>query len=173
MAEPRSLSSCERLESEENLAFQERSWRWEMVGRWACALLVLAALVGLFGSGPLSHAEKATEDGKLRVEYPRFARTDTTYQILVYIAAAAVENGHADVWIDSDLLEVLQIESLVPEPAEVELDRGRVVYRFRAAPTDDLAPVVLNVKTDGSARHVGQIGLRDGGSVKLALWLYP
>ena len=82
-------SSCERLESEENLAFQERSRRWETIGRWLVVGVVIAALAGLMGSGPLSHGEAATRDGSLKVEYPRIARTDATYRFSVYVASSA------------------------------------------------------------------------------------
>ncbi|MGH7946140.1 MAG: hypothetical protein ACREF9_14175 [Opitutaceae bacterium] len=133
MADLRSLSSCERLESDENLAFQNRSRSCETAGRWVVALLVAGALAGLLGSGPLSRVETATPAGDLRVEYPRFARTDATYRIVVYAGPGAVVNGEVDVWIDASLMNVLQVEAIVPEPAAVELDRDRIVYRFRVS----------------------------------------
>jgi hypothetical protein len=173
MTEPRSLSSCERLESAENLAFQERSWHWESVGRWAVALLVFGAVVGLFGGGPLSRTEVATADGNLRVEYPRIARNGATYRMIAYIGPGAIENGQAEIWLDAALMEVLRVEAVAPEPDAVELDRGHLVYKFGVARADGLARIVWHVKTDGVARHEGRIGLRDGASARLTLWLHP
>ena len=173
MAEDCSLSSCENLETEENLAFQHRSWRWQTVGRWAVALLVIAAMVGLFGRGPLSRAEAATPDGRLRVEYPRLARTEATYRFTLHVAPEAVKNGEVAVTIDAALLEVLQVESVVPEPTAVELGRGQVTHRFRAGETDGLAPIALFLKASGYGRHSGRIGLEGGASAEVALWLYP
>jgi hypothetical protein len=173
MAEPPSPSSCELLESRENLAFQERSWRWQSVGRWTTGLLVVAAFAGLMGGGPLSHAEAATPDGNLRVEYPRFARNDSSHRILVFAGAEAVVDGRVELSIDAALLDVLQIESVAPEPEAAELGRGEMVYRMRAGAMEGLAPIVLQVKTGGIGRHVGRLGLRGGSAVTIALWLYP
>ena len=166
-------SSCERLESDENLAFQHRSWRWEAIGRWLVALLVIGALAGLLGSGPLSRSEVSSADGTLRVEYPRIARTDATYRISIYAGPRSIANGEIRLWIDAELLKVVQVEAVTPEPESVELGRGRILYRFRASAAGELAPIMLHVKTDGVGRHAGEIGIGDGEPVKLAFWIYP
>jgi hypothetical protein len=171
--DPRHESSCERLESDENLAFQHRSWRWETFGRWAVALVVICALAGLLGSGPLSRGEVTSADGRFRVEYPRIARTDATYRISVYASPRSIVNGEIRLWIDAELLKVVQVEAVTPQPESVELDRGRILHRFRVAADGELAPIMLHVKTDGVGRHAGEIGLGDGGSVKLTFWIFP
>ena len=170
---PHHESSCERLESDDNLAFQHQSWRWETIGRWLVALLVIGALAGLLGSGPLSRGELASANGSLRVEYPRIARTDSTYRISVYASPRSIVNDEIRLWIDAELLKVVQVEAVTPEPESVELDRGRILHRFRVAADRELAPITLHVKTDGVGRHAGEIGLGNGEAVKLTFWIYP
>lgn len=125
------------------------------------------------GSGPLSRGEEHSADGTLKVEYPAFARTDSPYRIVVHTTAARKVGDQVELWIESALLEALEVESIAPEPAETTLGTGRLHYRFRAAAADDPAPIVLHVKTDAVGRHAGRIGLQDGPSVNLALWIYP
>lgn len=44
------------LEIEEDLDFQRRMWRLQQIGWALLVLVVVAALLGLFGKGPLSRA---------------------------------------------------------------------------------------------------------------------
>lgn len=59
------------LELEEHVAFQHRLWRWQRVGWLVMTLVLVAALGGVFGDGPLAAARVG---GDFSVRYERFAR---------------------------------------------------------------------------------------------------
>jgi hypothetical protein len=65
------------MEIETDLEFQRRVWRVPRVGWLIIGAAVVAALLGLFGTGPLSRA--STDGGGLTVEYDRFARREQTH----------------------------------------------------------------------------------------------
>ncbi len=51
------------LDVEEDMAFQRRNWRAERIGWAAMVAIVIAAVLGLFASGPLSWATAQTPTG--------------------------------------------------------------------------------------------------------------
>jgi hypothetical protein len=65
-------SRSSQLQIDEDLAFQRREWKIQRVGWGAMALVIIAALLGVFGTGPLSNATLEREG--LRLEYERFCR---------------------------------------------------------------------------------------------------
>src|SRR5215203_1974081 len=101
------------LEVDQDLAFQYREWRVQTIARVLFALFILAALLGVFGSGPLSRAEWSA--GNASVEYPRFARLDRTMEYRFDVPA---QDGRASLVLPNELLERVTIESWAPEPGE-------------------------------------------------------
>jgi hypothetical protein len=72
------------LEIPEDLPFQRREWVAERVAWAVMALLIAGALLGFFGTGPLSRTTAGDEAGPLWLEYERFARL---------LAAGALESA--------------------------------------------------------------------------------
>jgi hypothetical protein len=131
------------LEIDQDLTFQRREWIGERVGWAVLVLIVLAASLGLFGSGPVSRAT-AEAPGRLRVEYARFARSQTSETLTVHLESAATAAGEVRVALDREYLERSRVESVVPQPLRVEGRADRLVYVFRAArPGEPLAIAFL------------------------------
>src|SRR5438132_10216237 len=67
----------------EDMQFQQRSWLFERIGWIMLALVVAAALAGVFFHGPASHVRDRNADNSVAVEYERFAhRTARTHFVL-------------------------------------------------------------------------------------------
>lgn len=75
---------------QEDMPMQQRVWRFERVGWYVLVAIVLLALAGLFGNGPLSDAEVVSQDGRVRVEYQRLSRSGTTDSIFITIQGILV-----------------------------------------------------------------------------------
>jgi len=119
------------IEIDEDLAFQEREWRFERIGWIAMFLVIILALAGLFGTGPLS-ASSAGNDG-LTVDYQRFVRHQGQTEITVTIDARHAVDGQVELTITGEYHDSLAIESVSPEPVEVRGDGNDVVYVFALA----------------------------------------
>jgi hypothetical protein len=80
-------------------------------------LFVLAALLGLFGDGPLSAAVASSNDGQLRVDYQRFCRrhAQQTLDITLPTQAGA---GYVELSINSDYLRRVQVTEILPHPVQ-------------------------------------------------------
>ena len=169
----RANSAADDLEISEDLDFQRRSWCWERIGQWMVAGLVVAALAGLFGGGPLSVAREEGEAGVLRVEYPRFARNQSSFELHVEVARAAVKEGRVQLWIDADVAGALTFDAISPEPERVELGRQRLLYQFSVGEEGELAPIIFYATTRAIGLEGGEVGLFGGGGVPLRWFVYP
>ena len=142
------------LDLDEHMPFQRRSWRAQRIAWVAMALILLAALLGAFGRGPLSDARAASDDGSLSVRYDRIARNQAPLELRVRFADRW--SGPTTLWVSTDYLERLRVKAITPEPAAQEAapDRLRLVF--------DLArggEVLVRFETEGAGVLRAAIGI--------------
>ena len=143
------------------------------VGWTVMALLLLAALAGLMGPGPLS-SRTASAGPSLKIQYDRFTRYHSPASLHVTVAPAS---GADQIRLDLDrrFLEAIELESVTPQPARVELATGGQTYVFdapRLANGD--AEIVFHYRPDRTMRSLrGSVGLADGASVAFTQFVYP
>lgn len=95
------------------------------------ALLVVLALAGAFGDGPLSHAHIAFADGST-ITLNRVMRSDNPERVLL---AGAVPSATVTLAVDSATLGWLAIESSVPRA--IAERRGAAQYEFDISSASD------------------------------------
>lgn len=144
----------------------------ERIGWGAIALIIVAAGLGLFGSGPLSSARAASDDGSVSIEYRRFWRISSPMQIRIEVAPPI--DGVARLWIDRDYLDALSVSRIVPQPQRVEAAADRVIYMFPTANLDG-QPLRLTIDAEFTSawRIRGAIGLEGAGTVQFDHFVYP
>jgi len=71
------------LEIVQDMTFQRRAWVVQRIAWVVMLLIVVAAVLGLFATGPLSGTTAKTDDGVLTIEYGRFARHDAQTDLLI------------------------------------------------------------------------------------------
>jgi hypothetical protein len=145
------------LEVAEDADFQHRSWRVQRVGWIVMALVVLGALSGLFGAGPLSRAVK--ESAELSIEYARFARLQKPVRLTLRFPAQAAHNGEVRVWLDRRYVEKATLERVVPQPQHVETSPERLTYVFAVAGGGEgLAAATFHMEFDSFGLVEGRAG---------------
>jgi hypothetical protein len=149
------------LQIDEDHTHQRQQWVVERVGRGVLALLIVAALAGLFGSGPLSHAVTEVPD-LLRVEYQRFTRYEDPETLVLRVGPAATASGRVRVSLSRDFLDKVKIDSVVPAPEISEGAEDRVVYTFRVAEPGRPLVVSYDVTAQQFGRIRGRARLEDG-----------
>jgi len=152
---------------QEDMRLQLRLWRLERTAWIVLALIVLLALSGLFGGGPLSSVRTHTPDDSLRVSYERFERNGAATELSVHM------RGGSPLWleIEGDLLTHFTWESIQPQPTLMQSrDTG---VRLQLQP-DDLGraslPLSLRPGAIGMARSSLQL---NGQRLQLTQLLYP
>ena len=155
---------------QENMRMQHRVWRFERVGWYVLVIIVLLALAGLFGNGPLSDAEAVSQDGRLKVEYQRLSRSGTTDSL--FITIQGVPGKPVMVELAGSLLREASIETMQPEP-QVSMSHGPALLLQLGTTNDGVATLYLTLRSE----HVGTLqGVVRAGSqaeVQFSTFLYP
>jgi hypothetical protein len=163
------------LELDDDEPFQLREARFQRVGSAVLVAFVIAALAGLFGSGPLSDAT-AEVPGGLRVEYRRLAQYETPDSLTIRLPAADATRPERRVWLDRHYLEDVRVEGVTPLPQRVEAtDRGSV-YVFPVAPGHPLV-VTFQMQPERLGVVRGAVGVDradgEGPSVAFRQLVWP
>jgi hypothetical protein len=159
------------LEVEEDLDFQRREWTAERVAWVVMGLLLLAALLGVFGRGPLSNA--TAEEGSLRVGYARFERKGAPTEVRVEIAAGTAHQGQVHLWLDRDYAMGVEIRQIAPEPEQAQTGGDRVLYVFQVNDPSQPVDVIVRLEHDDWGVKTGRIGLVNGPELELRQIVYP
>ena len=147
-------------------------WRAQRLGWMVLALIVVAALAGLFGTGPLSWSNASAADGSISVEYPRFARNGGPVALHLRVDPSAAAEGQVRVVLSTGLLESLEISRIVPEPeSQASVDDG-VVLTF-ALEGDTPLEATVSATGDTMGRHDGALGLDGEPPVEFWQFFYP
>jgi hypothetical protein len=166
------MADAKQLELEEDFQFQRREWRVQRVGWTLWALVVLAALVGLFGPGPLSSAESSTPDHSLTVQFDRFlhCKNPTTLELMIDPESDA---GAVRINVSQSLLDALRIVRIEPEPERRELAKDGIIYTFARAGATVINRIRLHVEYQRFGRQRGTIALEGHEPITLAQLVYP
>ncbi|GGM71831.1 hypothetical protein GCM10010106_17720 [Thermopolyspora flexuosa] len=148
---------------------RRRAHAAQLVG-WALATAILvAALAGLFGPGPLSTATASAP--LVAVGYERFARQLGTTTVVVTVRSAPAEPGVARLWISRDYVEKINVQTVVPQPYSWTAARDGVVLAFPALHGE--ATVRLRVRPDRAGLLRGAIGAPGRRPAEFWQFVYP
>jgi hypothetical protein len=157
-----------RLQLDEDELFQRRDWICQRIAWVAFALVLLAALLGLFGSGPLSTAT-VSGDG-FEVEYERFARRGRAMWLVVRIEEPPA--GAVVIEISQEYLEVCTVERT--EPTSTEEASGELMRRFEFdAEPGSAAEYAFRLEPGSAGLVRGTIAVNGGDHVEFSTFLYP
>jgi hypothetical protein len=161
------------LEIEEDFKFQLLEWRISRLGWAVMALIILAAILGLFGGGIFTDATLRAEGGLLEVRYERFARHAASANLVLTPGPNAMREGSARLWIDREYLNGVQVQTISPEPYSVEAYGDRLVYAFRFDQSDAPIPVSFSLHVVGLGLLQGRVGLEEGPELDFRQFVYP
>jgi hypothetical protein len=159
------------MEIAEDLAYSRKVWVFERIGWCLLALLLTAALAGLFGGGPFSRADVRAKSGWW-LEYDRFARRVSPTKLELYLPADSLGN-EVRVWVDRTYLDACQIREICPEPQETLLDSGGLVYVFSSQAEHDLAQIVFHLEPQQFGFFTGRVGIGDEPPLAFDQFVYP
>jgi hypothetical protein len=156
--------------SEEDLRFQRRLWRVERAFWWVQLAIVLAALAGLAGTGPLAdgHAER----GGLAVAYERIARNGRPGTVALTFSPALVREGEVRLRLDRRWLSGVSIDGILPEPARSEAGDQGTRFTFRVAP-GGVARVRLRFQYEATGWRRCRLQVEGGPALSFSQWVYP
>lgn len=152
-----------RLQIHQDLDFERRFGVFRRCGTGVLVLLVLAAMSGLLGSGPLARTEAYA--GALKIDYPRFAHHG--YPVWLEVRAPAHE-GPLEVVLDGDLVKAFDLDHMAPAPEQAVLGEGQLLLRL--APGTTAVRLELTPREPGATEGHVSAG---GDSARVRTFVYP
>jgi len=116
--------SINKLPLEDEIDLHRKGWIVQRIGWVLMFAFLIAAILGLFGEGPLS--KKKVQAGNINVEYERFCRYEHGMEIRLQSAGENIST----VSIPQTYLKSFRVATIVPEPAKQVATTGSVQYQF-------------------------------------------
>ena len=154
-------------------AADRRSWIVQRCAWAAMALVILAAVMGLFGPGLLGKVTAGQHGAQLRVEYYRFWRLKSPTSLRLLVAPEAVHNNQATVWLSRSYLDNISIQNITPQPERVEAGPDRLTFVFSMRESDRAAAITFDIRPESFGSLDGQAGIQDGKAVTFNQFVHP
>lgn len=167
-----SLREVGDLILEQDLKFERREWKAERIAWIVMALIIVAALLGLFGAGPLSLTTAENDEGTLKVQYERFGRRGAPATITFDLVPTPADEDTATLAVDRGYLEGFRIDQIAPQPQDVTAEGDRLIYTFAVEPTAETMTVTFDVTMGALGPHSGAAAT-GGSNVTLSHFFYP
>ena len=161
--------SIQLLETSANTRHSRLEWRMERVGWGAMLLILIAAVVGLLGPGPLSVRNLSLGDGSLALEYNSIEHYEAPGCLVIRARPA---DGAVRLAISRSFCDHTTAESIIPSPVSVEVGDDVVVHTF-AVPSSVPAVVIYRYKYGDFAVFDHHIAVDDGARIAFRQYVLP
>ena len=160
-----------RLDLDRDRKGHLREWRVQRVGWCLWVFVLVAAMLGLTGSGPLSTRSATSHDGRLTAEYDRFVRHHCSTEITLSFNRSTASDDFR-VWLNQEFFDAVAIEAIEPQPREQSYSAGGILLAFRAIPPEETARIVIRCQPESLGPITCQ--LASGKSeLTLSQFVYP
>jgi hypothetical protein len=113
-----------KLPIDDEISLHRKGWVIQRIGWMLMFAFLIAAVLGVFGEGPLSN--KKIQAGKITVEYEKFCR----YEHGMEIRLQSAEENISTVSIPQTYLKSFRVGTIVPEPEKQIATAGSIQYKF-------------------------------------------
>jgi len=158
------------LEINEDLGSQSHEWIFERIGWMFMGVIIILALLGLLGPGPLSN--RAEKFQQVSVHYNRFVRHEAPAK-LEFILTPAQPGEAISIWLSSDFIKGIELQSIDPEPARVINEGSRYVYVFQRGGSSSSFPLVFRYEPAEFGKLPLQFGMPGSPEYSLTQYAYP
>ena len=161
------------LELPQDMDFQRREWAVQRVGWFVLAFVVLAALAGLLGKGPLSSTSEQSADRHVRAEFDRFLhyRDPTTLRLIVQPEALSGEELRLS--LNHAYLDGIEIQRIMPEPDHEEAGSEQHTFVFRTSDLKEPSRITFHVTPDDIGSLAGELRAGEAAPLMFHQFVYP
>lgn len=145
------------LELTQDLKFTRREWRVQRVAWVAFGVILLAALLGVFGPGPISSDEVSSDGGGLTVTYQRFNRKGAQNAVDVSVEPELLAGGQVELRLDRTWLSDVEVERITPQPSSTVVERDAIVYTFEVLTPEEPATISFDGTVAGLGPATGHV----------------
>ncbi len=148
--------------------FHEHEWAVQRVGWTLVAIVLIAAVAGLFGGGPM--ARQAMAAGDTRIEMDRFVRYKSSSEWRFRPGPSSNANP-LRISIDSNFLAQYEITTITPRPSRTSSSGNLVMFEFER--DRSTADIVFHVQPIRMWRHEGVLRVRELPPITVRQFVYP
>jgi hypothetical protein len=170
MAEPTTVGD---LQIHQDLLHQQREWRIERIGWVVAVLILLAALAGLLGPGPVSSGTAGEKGSALWVEYDRLARYEAPGQLRIHLGPDAARDGKVRLALSRSYIENLEVLHIDPRPERVEATSDRFIYTFNVPEAPQGTAVTYHFEANTFGRNGSILAVEGGPQLHFTQFVYP
>lgn len=160
------------LQIDEDFGYQKTVWRVERAGWVVLAVVLLAAVLGLFGPGIFGTARATAPNDRLAIEYLRFVRSPAPHDLRMLVQPQSTGSGRFRLWIQSTYLSGVTLENITPEPDKMLVGKDRITFEFAWDEAPGRVPITFELTPDDYGPLIGQIGI-DDSVVEIRQFVYP
>jgi hypothetical protein len=161
-----------QIDVKSHQALHEREWKIQRIGWAIWALIIVAALAGLVGPGPLSSTVATSADGTTTVAFDQYLHYHhpTTLELTL---RPTNQQEVLQVAVSKTLLDSIEIRRIEPEPRRCLLQEGGVVYTFDTTSSTAVARIVMHVEYQKFGNVSGEMGLVGQPPIQIRQFVYP
>jgi hypothetical protein len=167
------LKRISGVDINQDMDYQRREWRAERIAWVFFSLVIVAALLGLLGQGPLSAAHAGDPTSGLELDWQRIDRNQAPTQLTLTLAPQLIQGGAARVTFNEEYLDRIEIEEIVPEPESVETGADGVTYQFETKDTSQPIQVKVDYQYARPGMARGEVGVEGGPSLRFESFVWP
>ncbi len=161
------------LEIIQDLATQNHTWIIQRIGWGGMALIVIAALTGVFGSGPLARTEVTDDQHTLRLSYDRFGRYEGELFLQLVLSPETTKTDRVTVAIDRTYWTNHAVEQIIPEPLTTSIRSDGFVYTFEVNTPSIPAMIAFRLRPKHLGALDGRIRINDASSLRFHQFIFP
>jgi hypothetical protein len=141
---------------------------------WVIATLILiTALLGFLGPGPLGKATAASPDKAISLDYFRVERYNAPVELRFQLEGALAKDGQLQFWLDRDYVDALEIKHIDPRPESVQIDGERFVYAFKTSGAPPTIKVFFHVEPKTFGSTPAHAGIVNGPEIRFSQFYMP
>ncbi len=161
------------LEINQDLDVQRKTWTVQRIGWGAMALIILAALAGMFGSGPLARTEIQDDRQTFRLSSDRFGRYEGEVVLQLALTPEATKTGRVTIEVDQTYWTSHAVEHITPEPLLSRVGIEGFLYTFETHPLSAPAVIVFRLRPKYLGSLEGRIRVNGDGLLHFHQFMFP
>ncbi|MEA2510189.1 MAG: hypothetical protein QOG21_2271 [Actinomycetota bacterium] len=165
--------SKDGLQIGQDLDFQRKEWRVQRIVWLFVVAILVAAVIGLIGPGPLSSTSAGPAG--FRVHYLRFARWQAPQSLVVSVGSQ--RSGTLQLSFNRSFLDSMAVQQVTPQPAGVKVSATGFLFTFDATSGTVPADITFDLQPNSMGTLHGTISLSASGgrtsSVDISQLVYP
>ncbi len=160
------------LEMELDERFQRREWRVERVAWGVMGAIIIGAVAGVFGGGPVSRGRAGDVEAGVIVEFDRFARREAPITLRLVVQPSLIDRDRVQISFNRDFMDQHRVQAITPTPVASGATDDGVEYLFAADPQRPLI-VTMNLHPIHAGTHQATVSVDEKASVLFSTFVYP